>query len=361
MIQKLYKTENIIKVTPEETLSSIMSYFTSSHDAAFVFNDDNQFMGVVNPYYCLIKKSYPANTKARHCLVHPPKVDIKTSLVKTAQLMMETKIHYLPVFESTASGSKFKGIISARRILSGIKDSDKLKTTIGGFLGKRQRLVSIFEDDYISKAMPLFKQHRISKLIVVADDLKLRGILSYYDLIAFLVVPRERQGFSRKGNKTPILHTKVKNFMKSNVLTLYLNDSLSKAADLILKKQIGSVIIIDKEKFPVGIITTRDLLQAYVGRPQFLNIDVVTHDLSEKSITLVNNFLTHINQRFVKGALFDKAKIVIKEGKSGGVFEAVLSFFKMGNRTKVIKKEGKNLKQVLQEVAKKGRQAISRK
>ncbi len=364
MISRLYKIENIIKVTPEETLSSIMSYFTSSHDAAFVFEPKKGgdiFLGIVNPYYCVIKKSYPANTKARHCMIHPPKVDINTSVEKTAQMMMDSKIHYLPVFESAGGEQKFIGIISARRILSGIADSDRLKITIREFLDKRRPLITIFEDDYISKAMALFKQHKISKLIVISEDLKLRGILSYYDLIAFLSVPRERQGFSREGNKTPILQTKVKNFMKTNVLTLSLTDTLSKAADLILKKQIGSVMVVDQEKLPIGIITTRDLLQAYVGRPQLISIDVVTRDLSKKSLQYVSTFINQIDKRLIKGNLFDKAKIVVKEGKGGGVFEAVLSFFKLGGKTKVIKKEGKNLKQVLQDVAQKGRQTILRK
>src|SRR3989304_5301439 len=110
------KKENIIKVSPDDTLSKTLTFFSSSSDAAFVFDQKQNFLGVINPYYCIIKKSYPANTKVKHCLIHPPRVDINASLKKVAHLMLDTKIYFLPVFKD----DKFFAIISARRIISAI-------------------------------------------------------------------------------------------------------------------------------------------------------------------------------------------------------------------------------------------------
>ena len=39
--------------------------------------------------------------------------------------------------------------------------------------------------------------------------------------------------------------------------------------NLIVKKKIGSVIIIDKERRPLGIITTRDILRFYIDNEKF--------------------------------------------------------------------------------------------
>lgn len=345
MIQYIYKTENIIKVSPEDTLSAIMPYFTSSHDAAFVF-DEKDYIGVVSPYYSLIKKSYPSNTKAKHCLIHPPKVDMKTPIQKVARLMMESKIHYLPVFEAT----KFAGIISARRILSNIVDHPSLRMKLGDFAARRKPLITVFESDFISKAMPLFKNNKISKLIVIGEDFKLHGVLSYYDLITFLTAPKERAGFSRKGDNTPLLQTKVKNFMKSNVLTLSSQNSLRDGVRLILEQQIGSVIIVDKEHHPIGIVTTKDILQAYVGQPQIFKIDVVTRDLPQKGLGLVSNLLQYINNGLIQKHKIDKAKLVVRGKRGAGVFEAILSMFQKGGYPRVIKKQGKNLQKVLKDV-----------
>lgn len=355
MIKKIYKTENVLKVTPEDALSSIIPHFTSSHDAGFVFGPNNSFMGVVNPYYALIKKSYPANTKAKHCMIHPPKVDINFSIEHTAQLMMSSKIHYLPVFER----EKFIGIISARRIIEGIKGSDRLRVKIDSVIDVKKSLITVLEDDYISKAMALFKKNKISKLIVTTPDHKLKGVLSYYDLISFLTVPKERAGFSRQGNNVPLLQTKVRNFMKTNVLTLSPKNTLAEAAELILKKEIGSVLIVDAAHKPLGIITTRNILTGYVGKKQLLNIDVVTRDLSDKSRILVNQFTNQIYHRFIQKHIIDRAKVIVKEAKGKHMFEAVVEMFKRGEKPKVIKREGKKLEKVLQEVGQKSKRATS--
>ena len=38
-LRDIIKTEGIIKISPEESLSSAVSKLRTSHDAAFVFND----------------------------------------------------------------------------------------------------------------------------------------------------------------------------------------------------------------------------------------------------------------------------------------------------------------------------------
>jgi len=350
-LEKIYKKENIIKVTPEETLSKVFSYLSSSHDSAFIF-DNSQFLGVVNPYYCLIKKSYPFNAKVKHCLVHPPKVDINYSLKKVAQLMIDSKIHYLPVF----ANNKFTGIISARRLLSAILDSSELKIKIAEVLKQKKPLISIYEDDFISRALSLFKQYRVSKLVVVSRDFKLRGILTYFDLIAYLLTPKEKQQLgSREGNKIPLLKRYVRNFMKTNLLTLTPEDTLKQAGQKILEKGIGSVIIVDQERHPVGLITTHNLLSAFIRERKLPQIQLITKDLSQKSQAMVTMFARQISNQLFKLRDISSAKFLVKEKKGGGVFSAIFSIFFKNNRLKVIKEEGKNLPRILQEIKKKSK------
>lgn len=362
MISRIYKTKNIVAVSPDDTLHAIMPYFTSSHDAAFVFENPAKqigFMGVVSPYYCVIKKSYPANTKAKHCLIHPPKIDINASLEKTAQAMMQTKIHYLPVFENDV----FKGIISARRLLTAIVDEAKLEAPIQSILSAKKRpLVSVYENEMIAKALPLFKKHSISKLVVLTEDMKLAGMFSYYDIISYLSTPKERQGFSsRTGNKVPALHRKVKNFAKKNVLTLTAKDSIKDACKMILKEQIGSVLILDPEKHPVGIVTTRDILGCYGAKTNPFRVDVVVKGASDNSLKIIHNFIDDVSARFSTNRDIDRAKVVVKERKLGGVFEAIFSIIKRGAPQQIFRKEGKNLFKVLQDIKEKSKRVAAKK
>lgn len=268
----ILKDNNIIKASPDDLLANVLSKLSTSHDSAFVFDED-KFLGVINPYYSVIKASHPGNTKVIHCLSHPPKIFLNFPLVKVCDAFIQSKVHYLPVFDPEPRGvqgkfqEKFSGIISARRVLNYLKDLPIFKIKIEDFIrNKNKPIAAIYEDDGIAKAVSLFKSTKFSKLIVINRDMKLRGILSYYDLMAYMMTPKKSpERGQRVDKKTHYLNHSVKNLIKTSVLTLKKEVLLSEAIKLILNKNIGSVIIVDEERDPIGIITTKDILKFYIN------------------------------------------------------------------------------------------------
>lgn len=342
----ILKTDNIIKISPQETLSPAFSKLSSSHDAAFVFDENDKYMGVINPYYCLIRSSYPGNAKAERCIFHAPRIKLNMSVSKAAQLFVESKIHYLPVFNDQ---EKFLGIISARHLLTQTQTSNVFRIKISDVLKNKKRpLVTIYEDDSISQAVNIFKNTRVSKLIVIGHDMKLKGILSYYDLVYYLVEPKHglHRG-DREGNRVNFNHMKVKNFAKTYVLTLSENNLLLDALNFILKKNIGSVVIVDKSRHPIGIITTKDLLTSLIQNRKEKKIEVTTKNLSPKSRQIFGGFFNRFNFFVKKQANVDRAKLIVQEEKRGGLFKIGLEIFPKKGQPEVIKKEGKNLHGIL--------------
>lgn len=264
----ILKENDIIKVSPEDHLSKVLSKLSTSHDAAFVFNEEDKYMGIVSPYFTMIKTSFPGNTKVEHCLMHTAKVYLNYPLSKVCELFIQSKIHYLPVFDK---GDKFLGIISARRILSYFKDLSIFKVKVEEIINKRwQGLVTVFEDDTITQAIHLFKTKKISKLIVINHDKKLKGVLSYYDLINLMISPKYSSHHGERGRENISFYNyRVKNFAKNYVLTLSKENHLIEAINLIVNKKIGSVIITDKERRPLGIVTTRDILRFYIDNEKY--------------------------------------------------------------------------------------------
>lgn len=259
----ILKENNIIKVSPDDHLSHVLSKLSTSHDAAFVFNNENKYIGVINPYFTMIKSSFPGNTKVEHCLTHTSKVYLNYPLSKVCELFIQSKVHYLPVFDKS---EKFLGIISARRVLSYFKDQPIFKVKVEEIIKKRwQGIITVFEDDMISRAIHLFRTKKISKLIVINQTKKLKGVLSYYDLIKLMISPKySNHRGERSDNRISFYNYRVKNFAKSYVLTLSKDKLLIEVINLIVNKKIGSVIIVDKERRPLGIITTRDILRFYI-------------------------------------------------------------------------------------------------
>lgn len=359
-LRDILETENIIKITPQENLSSALSKLKTSHDAAFMFNDDNKLLGVINPYYCLIKSSYPGNAKAEHCLYHVPKVYINYSIAKMAGLFIHSKVHYLPVFDKE---DKFVGIVSARQLLFHfqtlpiffVKIKDVLKT-------KKNPLAVVYENDTIATAINVFKMTKYSKLIVVDKEQRLKGILSYYDLISYLITPKTSPGRGEKeGDKMNFHQYKVKNFSKKYVLTLSPDQTLNEAVRLITTKHIGSVVIIDKKHRPVGIITTKDLLKFFIRKEQIGNIVVISKNLSLQSRHIFGGFFNHFSLWFKRFPDLAKARLFIKEEKGKNLFTVALSLFPKKGKPRIIKKEGNNLLQVLSPITSAVRAITNRK
>lgn len=345
--QDLIKVKNIIKVSPDDTLSSALSQLSSSHDAAFVFSDEKKFMGIINPYHCLIKTSYPGNAKIEHCLFHVPRIKTNYSLAKVAQLMVESRVHYLPVFD--VQKDKFQGIVSARHILSLTKDSPVFNLKIEDFLRiKNKPIVTVFGSDSISQAIHLFKTRKLSKLIVVNKDMKLRGVIAHYDLIQFLVAPKKKGHWGdRQGDRLSFQYNIVKNFTKSLVLTLTAQRSMKDALQLILEKEIGSVVVIDEDKHPIGIITTRDFLGLLAKESYGKQFEVIARNLSVESRRVIGGFFNNIASLSKKIPDLAKVRLFIKEEKGGGVFEQVLSLIPKKGAPQIIRQQGKNLRHML--------------
>jgi acetoin utilization protein AcuB len=107
--------------------------------------------------------------------------------------------------------------------------------------------VVIGPDDYLSLAREKMNSGGFRRLPVVKDG-KLIAIVTDRDL-------RQHAGFLEK--------TKVNAAMTETLVTVSPNDTVEKAAQLMLKHKIGGLPVVDEDKL-VGIITTSDLLQTFL-------------------------------------------------------------------------------------------------
>ena len=67
-------------------------------------------------------------------------------------------------------------------------------------------------------------------------------------------------------NKTLIRSTKpLKEILNRNVITISPTASVSEASYLMMREEIGSLVVVDDQRFPVGIITDRDLVISVIA------------------------------------------------------------------------------------------------
>jgi acetoin utilization protein AcuB len=141
-----------------------------------------------------------------------------------------------------------------------------------------KNVIVIGPDDFLSSAQEKMKRGEFRRLPVVKDG-RLIGIVTDRDL-------RQHIGFLEK--------TKVNAAMTETLVTISPNDTIEKAAQLMLKHKIGGLPVVDEDEL-VGIITTSDLLQTFLdvmgaSDEQTARIDLLMagegRDLTEASKTV---------------------------------------------------------------------------
>jgi len=353
--ERILKTTGVIQASPSEQLSTVLARLGSSHDAAFVFNEKKVCLGIINPYYTLIRQSNPGTTKVENCLFHPPHINAKDTLEHIVKMMIDSKVHYLPVYDDKKT---FIGITSARRVLTLVKDmkvaSTKLKKIVDG---KDGRVVTVYGDDTIGTALTLFKDYKVSKLVMIDKNMKLTGVLSYYDLIPYLVAPgtsklRGRGASKTSQDKEKLMNMKVKNYAKTTTLTLTPEHTVADAIELILTRKLGSVVVIDGESHPVGILTTRDLFASILFTTKRKPVEYVKKRLNAHNDSVVDEFVGYVFEHIQSRKEIQRAKVMAEEEKNGKLYKLALYIHPSKGEVVAYEREGKDFPTLIQDLKK---------
>ena len=347
------KKTGIITAHPDDTLGSAVSKLHSSHDAAFVFDDNNNFLGAINSFHCLIKNARKqGETLVKNCLYHPPKIRPDDDLSRVVALMRDSRMHYLPMVDEKG---KFLGAVSARRIMREAAKDPAFQITIHDALQEKGRpLVSVYADDQVSKIKHLFESEHVSKLVVISRDMKLVGILTYYDLIPHLIAPveKEESDFVKIDNEDEFAHLKVENVMQHRVHTRKPDDTVEQVVQDIINREIGCVVIMNRQGFPVGILTVRDLLLRLTADEPSHYIELSTNSVSEQNMQILMDYGPKLERWVSKMQDVQRVHMLVKEEKNGGLFKVSLSIIPVKGKPTTYTEEDKTMLKVLQKINK---------
>ena len=263
--QNLIKTTGILTASGEDTLSSAFAHISSSHDAVVVTDTHRHVLGLVSPYYTSVRHRYPQTKKLKHCVYKPPRITPDTLVEDAIRLILETKIHFLPVIDE---GGVLKGIITARRLLEWMRRDSKLHQSLSTLLAHKAYLQTINIHSSISEAVAFFKRSKRSKLVVLDENNHLRRLISVYDLMM------EREEWAKPAGKQDRIAAKgkrqrgdgtrrVEAVMITHVYTVLATSSIRDAVDEMLRNEVGSIVVMKDRFTPQQIITTRDVLNWY--------------------------------------------------------------------------------------------------
>jgi len=181
-----------------------------------------------------------------------------------------------------------------------------------------KKLITVGEQSSIDYCANLMLQHYISSLVVVDNQMKARGIITKTDIIEFFAY--------HQAARIP-----VHKFMSKKVHTVAPDESLHMIAMLMSTYKISRVVI-EKNRKPVGIVTSRDFLPislVYGTSPYGRHWATRSNGISAKirqnfipsgilGMTLAQDIMTLSPLNIDMNAnIGDAAKVMLRNGISG--------------------------------------------
>jgi CBS domain-containing protein len=139
-------------------------------------------------------------------------------------------------------------------------------------------LVSIAPQSTLREALAVMLENRVTALPVVDVRQHCVGVISVTDLLGVAKdLSDELNALSETGGldhealvdkleHADLLTEQVQNWMSTDPISVGIESSVQFAAQLILRNRVHRLVVLDEQQRAVGVVSTMDLLAAYVER-----------------------------------------------------------------------------------------------
>lgn len=271
-VREIIETD-IARIDADNTLASAMGALTQE-GSVLVF-DKESFIGSLTTRKIVRTRLNPSETKVRGLITKPPRVDPDTELLEAARLMVESDLLMLPVEEN----EKVIGVVRAADVLVSFAQSHDLDLVAKDIMS--QPVITIEHDALLSTAANMIYRKDISRL-PVTDGEDMVGLVTMSNIIGNMLNHNKADIFMLEEQQV-LQNTQVRNAMDRSFATEHPDSPVTALAER-MSEDIRTIIITETGE-PLGIITQRDLLEAFLASQSEQETLSITVALKDDSIS----------------------------------------------------------------------------
>jgi len=342
MSTELSIVSDYTSINLDEPISKVFEYFKENVRELLVFDEKGIFFGYLTKKNITKQSRIQPDTKVSHLLQKVPTVMKNSSVDAIARALLSAKINTVPIED--------KG-----KIIGVYRDIDVIRASAVLFKDKTVKdmmtpnPICVGPDTTTARLIAISRTNNISRAPVVDENNYLLGIVSPHDMAEILIPTFPTK--QTMGDRSAVQHTPlaapIKDIMTEEVVSCKENELVLEAISKLYKTDHKTLIIINEEKHPVGVLTTTDLLETVSIPPKtegyYVRVigDVDDEDMEpviEMGVNLVKKFTPMIGS---SGQLFIHAKSIPKKKFRGFVlYQIRLRISTDKGHTYVAKAEG---------------------
>lgn len=318
--------DSVVKSNENDTLGSALSRVRSSHDAVFIFNDNEEFLGLISPFKTLYSSNLPYTTKVSSIIFKPPTITEETPIYEVVEHMLSTKIYNLPVF-----GKKgvVKGVIYGEDIWRKIGEDPDLLEFVGSRIDSHVPITTEATAT-VKDVFHKLKEKGVSRMILVDAKGVLEGIVTRGDLMHSKMKPTSRIRFSGEGSsagysslageKIYRKNESIRRYYTSSVDSLSVDTPMSEVVKHLINSPHNSIVLVDEGNKPVDFLSIRDIIETLLFlRPKKdvkVNIRRPGNSVSDEELRRATEHLESFGRRLKKQMEIDRIEVTSEEPKS---------------------------------------------
>ncbi len=262
-----------------ETLASALARARSTHEAVFVMDGKEKFLGVITPFHAVFAKRHPDNTRVVHCLVHVPRLTAQTPLSEVAQAMLDTRAYTLPMFNDRGN---VVAAVTAQRILEGVARVPELRALVAERLPVRP-VLTLPAGATVQKVYAALRGTNQTRVVLVDAAGKVAGIITRRDLRQAMSQLAPKEGFAMEvhglflENEPRERKRPAMDFATHQVITARPSEKRAEILRRMADQKVSSVVVVNADLKPVGIVSARSVLQVLATVRHEPQVPIVWH------------------------------------------------------------------------------------